>query len=131
MANTANTVHESIRVRSELVERVMRAKAADESKSAAYNRVIEAGLDALDGVEQPAGYEVPQDGHEGADDELVAELRTRVADLTEERDWLRSQIEVKDQQISQAQQTTALATQSATKRRGLLGWLLGDRYNDK
>ena len=133
MANTANTVHESIRVRSELVERVMRSKAADESKSAAYNRVIEAGLDALDGVEQPAGYEVPPEAApQGADDgTLVAELRARVDALEEENGRLWKQLETKDQQIERAQQTTALATQGATRRRGLLGWLLGDRYNDR
>lgn len=134
----ADTVHETLRVRQDLADRVAEHKAAGESKNAAYNRIIETGLDALDGMEPPS-YEPPEDDTDGtasgADDaDLVAELRARVADLTEERDWLRSQVEVRDQQltqaqqqVSQAQQTTALATQSATRRRGLLGWLIGDR----
>ena len=130
----ADTVHETLRVRQDLADRVAEHKAAGESKNAAYNRIIETGLDALDGMEPPS-YEPPEDDADGttsaADDaDLVAELRARVADLTEERDWLRSQVEVRDQQLSQAQQQVSQAQQTtalATRRRGLLGWLLGDR----
>lgn len=130
----ADTVHETLRVRQDLADRVAEHKAAGESKNAAYNRIIEAGLDALDGIEPPS-YEPPEDDADGmasaADDaDLVAELRARVADLTEERDWLRSQVEVRDQQLTQAQQQVSQAQQTtalATRRRGLLGWLLGDR----
>ena len=126
-------VTKSVRLDQGIIDRVRVHRRENETESAALVRVIEAGLDALDGVEQPSGYEVPpEDAPQEADDgTLVAELRGRVDALEEENGRLWKQLETKDQQIERAQQTTALATQGATRRRGLLGWLLGDRYNDR
>ena len=122
-------VSKSFRVDEDTLERVRARMSPGETESAAMVRILETGLDALDGVEPPS-YEAPDTGTGAADADVVAELRARVDALEEENGRLWKQLETKDQQIERAQQTTALATQSATRRRGLLGWLLGDRYND-
>ena len=123
-------VSKSFRVDETTLERVRARMMPGETESAAMVRILETGLDALDGVEPPA-YEAPDTGTGGTDASLVDELRARVDALEEENGRLWGQLETKDQQIERAQQTTALATQGATRRRGLLGWLLGDRYNDR
>ena len=135
-------VSKSFRVDEDTLERVRARMTPGETESAAMVRILETGLDALDGVEPPS-YETP-DGerepphHAGVTDRERELYERQLDELRQQVEWLRSQCDAKDEQISKAaeqldhaQQTTALATQSATRRRGLLGWLLGDRYNDR
>lgn len=141
-------VSKTFRLDSSTVDRVAAHKIEGESDSAAYARILEAGLDALDGMDPPT-YEVPTDaadehgagaarapspGASGASGDAAVlssserdALNAHIATLEEENERLWKQLEAKDQQINQAQQVTALATTAATKKRGLLGWLFGDR----
>lgn len=130
-------VSKTFRLDSSTVDRVAAHKIEGESDSAAYARILEAGLDALDGMDPPT-YEVPMDAADehgagaardaaGLSSSERDALNAHIATLEEENERLWKQLEAKDQQINQAQQVTALATTAATKKRGLLGWLFGDR----
>ena len=136
-------VQKTFRLDADIVEGVEELKLEGETDSSAYSRVLRAGLDALTAEDGADGYEVPQDGDgqgggpSGMTDRERELYERQLDELRQQVEWLRSQCDAKDQQISKAaeqldhaQQTTALATQSATRRRGLLGWLLGDRYSD-
>lgn len=87
-------VHVSLRLDGALAERVANLAAEGESTTAAYARVIEAGIRSIgdqDGMEteQPAG--------DGA--AAVAFLQAHIRTLQETNDVYKSQLEMKDDQI--------------------------------
>lgn len=110
----ASKVHKSIRLDASTVERVRALMRDGESESAAYVRVMEAGLDALEG--RPAGAaedsagDTRQAGTHG-DDGLRDALAGSLEALREQLGVMSAQLEAKDRQI---QALTDLAAQSQT-----------------
>lgn len=86
-------VHESLRIEEAIAERV-KAQAKDgESKAATYGRVLEAGLETLEGVTDHSAQEEQT--------ERVAEEASagEVEALRDYVETLKAQVEVKDRQI--------------------------------
>ena len=126
-------VHKSLRVDEATAARVSALGADGETEAATYNRVLAAGVDALERGE-PSG--------DGQGAELVAALRAHIDTLKAANDELSGQMAVKDEQIhalsvltAQAQQATAKALESPQadesggddegKRRGIWARLFG------
>lgn len=135
-------VHKSLRIDAELAERVRRAVADGESESAAYCRLIAAGLEASEGPCEGDSAESGQDhagGQDAAGEALTEALRAHIADLSAEVETLRGQLEVKDAQITsltriteQSQTLHAVSERKALEtaeakghRRGLMARLFG------
>lgn len=114
-------VQKCIRIDQETADRLARARLEGESESAACNRVILAGLDALEGeprqdesegTQKAGGCSAEEDakgGREGsqkafreASEALVAAYREQVAMLQGELAFYRSQLAAKDSQINEA-----------------------------
>lgn len=96
-------VHKSLRLAEELDARVQAAKADGESDAAAYSRVIETGLAALEG--QPGETTEPETAGKAtdtqdADKAATAALEGRIADLKDQIETLKDQLDKKDGQIS-------------------------------
>lgn len=87
-------VHKTLRFDEALAARVQASKSDGESDAAAYERIVVAGLDALEGK------------HPGGRDPTTGE---HLADLREEIATLRSQLDVKDAQIEALQGIAAQA----------------------
>lgn len=92
-------VHKSLRLAEELDARVQAAKADGESDAAAYSRVIESGLDALEGQPPGASAATATDAQD-ADRAATAALEGRIADLKDQIETLKDQLDKKDGQIS-------------------------------
>ncbi len=88
-------VHKTLRFDEDLAARVQASKSDGESDAAAYERIVAAGLDALEG-----------ERHGGGRDPTTGE---HLADLREEIATLRSQLDVKDRQIEALQGIAAQA----------------------
>lgn len=135
-------VHKSLRVDEGDAERVRALMADGESESAAYGRVISAGLEALEAssttMADDGGAE-DRDRRDEPSEALTEALRAHVASLAAEVDTLRAQLDVKDGQIAaltritdQSQTLHAVAERKALEtsegkagRRGLMARLFG------
>lgn len=118
-------VHKSLRVEADTAERVRSLMRDGESEAAAYNRVLVAGLDAMEGT---AGRDPTETGGTAADDgeqagpgrdgtgwtgsgEAMRAVSDSLAALTGQLSVMASQLEAKDEQI---RALTELAGQSQT-----------------
>lgn len=110
-------VHKSLRIEQALADRVRAAMAEGETETAAYARVIETGLDALEARAKPDAAEDAASGkQEGTKEQTAAEgrptpgerrgngetevLRDYVATLKDANARLTEQMAVKDEQIA-------------------------------
>lgn len=148
-------VHKSLRIEQALADRVRDAMAKGETETAAYARVIETGLDALEARTKPDATEDAQEGTEeqAADEDRLTPderrengeievLRDYVATLKDANARLTEQLAVKDEQIAALTRITeqsqalhaitehkgAMALESETgkeRRRGLFSRLFG------
>lgn len=87
-------VQKSLRIDSEIVERITPLKAEGESEAALYNRVLKAGLDSLKG-----NQETPQEQQAEASAYEKELLEANIKDLRGNIDLLKEQIALKDKQI--------------------------------
>lgn len=113
-------VHKSLRVEADTAERVRALIRDGESEAAAYNRVLVAGLDAMEGT---TGRDPTGAGGAAADDgkqewpngtgsgEAMRAVSDSLAALTGQLSVMASQLEAKDEQI---RALTELAGQSQT-----------------
>lgn len=116
-------VHKSLRVDAETAERVRALVRDGESEASAYNRVISAGLDAIErGGREDDAADARQDAKEGARDapgdgtmgvlsETLSALREQLSVMASQLKAKDGQIEAKDEQI---RALTELASQSQT-----------------
>lgn len=97
------TIKKSLRIDQETADKVSSLKAEGESESAAYSRVISAGVAALEGNQQGGGNDEAND-QSGAPNqaEHISDLRAIINDL-------RGQVEAKDKQIDRLQELIAQA----------------------
>lgn len=134
-------VHKSFRVEEGLAAAVSALSAEGETEAATYNRVIAAGVEALQG----GGDRQPKEGAGDAGAALVSSLQAHIDTLRADNERLGAQLDVKDKQIealsvltAQAQQATAKAIEAPQpeaaegggqhveeKRRGWLSRLFG------
>lgn len=129
-------VHKSLRIEEELAQRVANAKRPDEAEAAAYNRVLTAGLEAIEGHHQKqasAAQEAPQKPTEAANeavikakDETISLLKKQLEEATKLAAQQLADANQRTQEAltvaSQAQQLHALAT---GKKQGFLKRLFG------
>lgn len=124
-------VQKSLRIDADLAERLRDLTQPGESEAATYNRVIEAGLDSLEHGELMAKAPKYEELLASKEEELerlrkaLADSDARAQAATEQHAWLKAQLETKDQQISAAQATAALAVQRIQQPGGLFSRLLG------
>lgn len=96
--NTARSrVHKSLRLDADLAARVTSLRSDGESEGAAYSRIIEAGVAALEG-EEP-GRERPLENEATAGGRVVAALESHVDTLKKQLDAMAAQLATKDAQI--------------------------------
>lgn len=107
------TRHESLRIEESTAEAVMSLAEPNESKASVYNRVLRAGLKALDGG---SGNEPEEQATEGDNEASESEIQT----LRDFVGVLKEQLAIKDEQItslttltSQAQQLHAITETKA------------------
>lgn len=107
------TRHESLRIEESTAEAVMKLAEPSESKAAVYNRVLRAGLQAL---ERPSDSTAEEKATEETNAASESELQT----LRDYVETLKQQLEIKDEQItslttltSQAQHLHAITEQKA------------------
>lgn len=110
-------VHKSLRIEEELAQRVTKAKQPDEAEAAAYNRVLAAGLDAIEEhYQEPVSepHEAPQKPTEAAvsselikaKDETISVLKKQLEEATERA----------AQQLADANERTAKLLEDANQR---------------
>ena len=88
-------VQKSLRIEGDIAESIDALKTADETEAAVFNRVLRAGLDALEG-----GTEAGEAGQLAGDQAaLIAELRAHMQTLQAANEKLSGQLDVKDMQI--------------------------------
>lgn len=133
------TRHESLRIEETTAEAVMNLAEANESKAAVYNRVLKAGLQALERGESEAieqesaeryretleadtqalrdtidslrGYIADFEGKNRASENEIQTLKDNISDLKDYISTLKGQLDIKDEQISNLNMLTSQAQQ--------------------
>lgn len=116
-------VQKSLRIDADTAARVEAAKDAGESMAAAYNRVLRAGLDAMDASGREDGGEGAHDGE--AVRAMAATLDILTAQLEEKDAQIRtlSEIVTRAQQLQGAAPKALESSEQKTTRRGLFSRL--------
>lgn len=114
------TRHESLRIEETTAEAVMQLAEPNESKAAVYNRVLRAGLRALESGSDSPPEERDTERETTASESEIQTLRESITDLRGTVATLTNQLAIKDEQItalttltSQAQHLHALTEQKA------------------
>ena len=106
-------VHKSLRIEEELAQRVTNARQPDEAEAAAYNRVLAAGLDAIEGHYQEPVSEPQKPAEAAVSSELIKAKDETIALLKKQ---LEEANERAAQQLADANERTAKLLEDANQR---------------